>query len=326
MAAPGETQSDASRLEAGAFRTRMVLFGLLVIVCTLPLFPALSFLVPDKPVKSVIDLYSALMKVPDGSTVLLQTDWTNSTRAESGGEFEAIVRILMSKNCKLAIYSNGDPQAPRVAKDDIMRLNDERKQNGQRPYEHWNDFVSMGFFPNAEGATNAMAADLRAAWSSKKDVNLQGVPEAVFESPVLKNVHAVTDAPMLIIITASNTFNVLIERLSGKLPLTAAVTGVMGPESMVYYSSGQLDGLAVGMKSVYDLEYLMVYGVNEKDSSGKVMVNVPGHEPIPGVPNAKFSKGGRYYPTLHLALGLLIIAVVWGNISMFVERARRAAK
>jgi len=325
MATPGDLTPSQS-LEAQARRTRLTLFGLLFLCSSVPLFfPVLSKFVPNTPVDQSIDLYATLMRVPENSTILVQTDWTNSTRGESGGEFESIMRILMRKHCKLAIFSNGDPNAPRVAMDDLELLNADLKAAGQPEYKHWTDYVSMGFFPNAEGANNAEAANLRAAWAGKKDVDLQGAATDVFKSPVLENVHSIKDSPLIVIITASNTFNVLVERLSDKMPVVAAVTGVMGPESQVYYASKQIKGLATGVKGVYDLESLMETGINWKGPDGKIGFEIPDRPTVPGWPGQKnYDRGQRYFPTLILDLTLLILAVVAGNIGMLLAKKRSA--
>jgi hypothetical protein len=324
MAAPGEL-NQAQILEAQQRKTRLTLFAVLFLCSSIPLFfgKVLIKFVPNKPVDQSIDLYSTLMGVPDGSTILVQTDWTNSTRGESGGEFEAIMRILMRKHCKLAIYSNGDPNAPRVAMDDLLNLNKELPKDQQ--YQHWRDYVSMGFFPNAEGNNAAMAANLRKAWDGKKDVDTTGQSTDVFKSPVLDKVQTIKDCPLVVIITASNTYNVLVERLSGKITVGAAVTGVMGPESQLYYASKQVAGLATGVKGVYDLESLMETGINWTGPDGKIAFAVPDHPTVAGWPGAtNYDRGQRYFPTLIIDLTLLIIAVIVGNVQMFKAKKRGA--
>jgi hypothetical protein len=323
MAAPDDQISAAELLEAQTRKTRLTLFAILFLCSSIPLFfPFLIKLVPNKPVDSSYDLYKTLMDTKDGTTVLVQTDWTNGTRGESGGQFEAIMRILMRKHCKLAIYSNGDPNAPRVAMDDLETLNADLPV-GQR-YKHWDDYVSIGFFPNAEGNNAAMAASLRKAWSDNKDVDPAGKSRSVFESPVLASVQTVKDCSLLVLITPSDTFNVMVERLSGKIPIGAAVTGVMGPESEIYYKTKQVGGLAAGVKGAYDLESLMETGINWTGPDGKVAFQIPSYPTVPGWPGqTNYGRGRQYFPPLVIDLTLLIVAVIVGNIQML--RAKRKA-
>jgi hypothetical protein len=77
------------------------------------------------------------------------------------------------------------------------------------------------------------------------------------------------------------------------------VTGVMGPEMQVYYDSGQVKGLVSGLKGLYDVENEM-----QADFPGQVNLD----------------NGAKYYPTLHIALTLLMLAVVIGNLGMYLSR------
>jgi len=134
----------------------------------------------------------------------------------------------------------------------------------------------------------------------------------VFTSPVLEKIKSVKDFPLLIVLTASNTAKITLERLYGKVPLAMMVTGVMGPETQVYYDSGQLVGLSKGLKGVYDLEILMDVGGKAKG------VDLP-----PGFPKMlNRDQGSLYYPTLHFALTLLIVAIVIGNVGMALARRK----
>lgn len=285
------------------------LYLILIALTSIPLFIPMT--VPNVPEKSTEDLYQALMKIPEGKTVLMESDWTNSTRGESMGQFKALMRIIMRKKLKVCIYTAADPQAPKVSRDTIRSLNQERKDHNEPPFTEWNDWVSLGYFPAAEGTSVSIGSDVRKAFAGKKAADpVTGVQTDVFQSPVLKDIRSVADFPALIVLTASNTSNIVIERLYGKVPLGMMVTGVMGPETQVYYDSHQLFGLSKGLKGVYDMETLMNDGAPHDGIP-------PG---FPGMLNKDM--GALYYPTLHFALGLLILAVVIGNLGMFLGRRK----
>ena len=108
----------------------------------------------------------------------------------------------------------------------------------------------------------------------------------------------------MILVTGSKTSNIAIERIKSA-PLIMMVTGVMGPESQVYYDSGQVKGLVSGLKGLYDVEKAM-----DVDYKDKKYVNL--------------DNGAKYFPTLHIALTLMILAVVIGNVGMFLSRKRSA--
>lgn len=302
---------------------KWVLYLILFLCTSAPLFATIP--VPNKPFDASVDLFATLMKLPEGSTVLIGSDWTLSTRGESQGEMEALLRILMRRNIKFAIYSTADPQAPQVATDTVGRINAERKAKGQKEYVRFQDWVSLGYFANSEGTNQAIASDVHKAFAGKQDVQPGHPAQDVFSSPVLKDIHKTSDVPLLILISASSTDTITIERMTGKIPMAFMVTGVMVPQEQVYYQSGQLIGMCGGLKGVYDLETMMEYGLNVKAADGKIH-NPSDHvkDEIQGFPGEQnFGKGAGYWPTLHVALALLILAVLIGNLGMFLSRNSR---
>jgi hypothetical protein len=295
------------------------LYGILLVVTTVPLFATIP--VPNEPVEPTIDLYASLMKLPDNSRVLFASDWTGSTRGESMGQFDSIMKILMSKHIKVVLFSTADPQAPQAARDAIENINQERKKNGEKPYDRWTDWVNVGYFPNSEAAINGIANDLRAAFTGRKDFPPGEGQRDIFQSPVLQGAKSVQDFPMLITVTASKTSNYTVERVSGKTPLAFAVTGVMSPETQVFYQAKQIVGFAGGLKGEYDLETLMMNGVNVPGPDGKPVVKSDKYDVIPKFPGKlSAGKGATYYPTLHFAIALMIIMVVIGNVGMFLTK------
>lgn len=301
---------------------RWGLYLVLILATAIPLFKPVD--VPNKPTEEAVDFYANLMSLPEGSKVLVASDWTGSTRGESGGSFDAMMKILMRKNCKIALYSTGDPQAPQVAKDAIGRLNAERKLKGERVYKNFEDWVHLGYFANSEGTTGGIGNNLRVIFSGVKVYPEGQGATPVLNSPVFEGVNSIADFKMLILVTASKTADIIVERLYGKIPLAFQVTGVMVPETRNYYTSKQIVGMIGGLKGVYDLEQLMEYGINSPDKA-TARIKSNRYETIPGWPGqANKGKGTRYYPTLHVAIVLLILTVIIGNIGMLMSR--RSAK
>lgn len=302
---------------------RRVLYSILFVVLSFPLFLTISF--PVDPDPSSKDFYAAVTSVPEDKTVFLQSDWTNSTRGENGGHLEALLRILMSKKQKFVIYSLADPQAPQVFRDVIRRINEERKAQGLEVYTPWNDYVDLGFFANAEGTTVSIGNDVKKLFGTRRIKNPEGVEKNVFESPVMHPITQIGDAGLFIIVTASNTIDYAVQRLTGKVDMVCACTGVIGPSALVFYQSGQLKGVAVGLKGVYDVEYMMANGLNQAGADGKKLVEFPQKPDVSADKVAQgttFSRGAKYYASLHAALGLVILAVILGNIGMLASRKK----
>jgi hypothetical protein len=291
MATQDPTQGPRSLGEKLQSLPRQWLYLILIACATIPAF--FSFQVPGETRPETVDFFNELMALKEGDTVLIETDWTKSTRGESMGQFEALMRILMRKKVKFAFYSI-DPQAPQVAEDTLRRINDLEKAD----YQAGRDYVRLGYFPNAEAMNQQLATDLRKTFESK---TVKG--QRAIDTPVLKPLKKVEDAPLLIIVTASKSFNVAIERLNTRVRMLAMVTGVMVPESLIYYSSKQIKGMSGGLKGVYDLESLMQAKWPDKENAGK---------------------GKGYYPTLHVVLTLMILTIITGNVGMMLAKRRRA--
>lgn len=275
-----------------------VLYIILILLTAGPLFVKIS--VPNDPQDSSKAFYDNLMAIPDGSKVLVASDWTNSTRGESSGAMEAMLRIMMRKGIKIAVYSTGGADCPQVARNLIKEVSRSEVAKGGKPYVPFEDYVVLGYFPNSEGTTNAINNNIRAAFAGKKDFIPGSAPRDVMQSPIFSGVNSVSDFKYLIVVTASKTSEITIERIKNT-PLMFMVTGVMVPETRNYYASKQIVGLVGGVKGVYDMETMM-----EKD--------------FPGKQNA--GRGTAYYLSLHFAIALLILAVLVGNVAMFASRRR----
>ena len=282
-----------------------VIYLLLILACTVPQFFTIGL--PNQPDPASRALYARLMALGPNDRVLLASDWTNSTRGESRAHFVSVVKILMERGVKFAMYSTADPQAPQAAIDTIRVINEARTASGKPLYRRWDDWVNVGFFPDAEAATNGIANDIRSLFAAKRDFSPAG-SRAVFESPVLSGIRKVSDFRLLVVITASKTSNITVERVYGKAPLAFLVTGVMGPETQVYYQSRQLVGLAKGLKGAYDMEGLIRDG-GESLEGERIPPLLPGDPP---------GQGGKFYPALHFALALMIGLIVIGNVGMFL--------
>lgn len=297
---------------------RRILYVVLALMTSIPLFFKVAIpVIPDDYSKS---LYSALQNIPEDKTVFIQSDWTLSTRGENAGHLEAALRILMARKIKFAIFSVGDAQAPGVFRDVVRRINLERKNANLTEYKPWENYVDLGYFPNAEGTLQAIGGDVRKVFDKKRIRDTEGAERGVFESPVLAKINDIGNVGLYLVITASNTIDRAVERISAKTSLACMCTGVIGPSTLPWFQSGQLKGVAIGLKGVYDIEFLMKNGLN---------LDTPTSVRWPEKPDAKaevvsegttLDRGAKYYLSFHFAIFLLIGAVITGNVCMFISR------
>ncbi len=286
---------------------RRVLYLILILTATVPLF--FNKALPNVPDDSSESLYLSLARLQEGDTVIIQTDWTNATRGENGSHFEALIRALIAKKVKFALVSAYSPLAPAVARDVIGRINGDLVAEDKQPYRQWDDWVDLGFFPNMDAAAIGMRSDLRQIIQERKETDPQGQQRSVLQSPVFQNIKALGDIKLYMVVTGTNSINSIVARLSGAVPIGGMVTGVMGPELLVYYDAGQLVGLANGLKGVYDLEQMMSEPYTYVSKAG---VREEFEPILPGFSG----RGTRYYLTLTLTLILLVGTVVIGNLAM----------
>ncbi len=273
------------------------LYLALILATAVPLFFPVPL--PNEPKDTAKALFAAINEIPDESTVIIQSDWTESTRGESRGQMDILLRMLMRKNVKFAICSAADPQAPEVFRNLVFKLNAERKELKLREYKKWDDWVELGFYPSAEALGQAIAADIRGAFAGKRDAPPGGDDRPVFESPVLKDIVKVDDLSMYLVVTGTKSIIIAIERFSDKVKMGGMVTGVMGPETANYFYSGQLKGLSAGLKGVYDMCSL---------------------EEVAHPGTTKLKREEQYILSLHVAIFLLIAAVIVGNVGVFLTR------
>src|SRR6478735_827436 len=87
-----------------------MLYLVLIVLTSVPLFVTLT--IPNKEAKPSANFYTMVTGTGDPTfatftktidptkPVLIQTDWTTSTRGESMGQFKSLMRILMARKIK----------------------------------------------------------------------------------------------------------------------------------------------------------------------------------------------------------------------------------
>lgn len=297
-----------------------VLYLVLVLTTSIPLFIS-GTVIPTNVSDSTAALFVTMNNLKEGDVVAIESDWTLSSRGESAGQLEAVLRILHAKKCKFVLFSMADAQAPQVARNVIARLNLEFKGS---EFKQWEDYVDLKFFPQAESMALSMKGNLRQAWSDREAIDPStNKSRKVFESPVLANINSLKDLKLYTIVTASGTPQIIIQRFGNPsdVPIIAMVTGVMGPETRNYYVAGQLKGLTIGLRGVAELETAMAKGVNYSVDGKEPAVKLPTYNgSIPPMEGVTFDRGMKYFASLHVAMFMLIFAVILGNLGMIAKR------
>ncbi len=308
-----------------------VLYLILSIIIIISVFNSKPL--PIQPTAQTADFYSILMKMPPGKVVVIESDFTNSTRGESAGQLEALVRILVRTGRKFIVFAGADPQAPTVSTDIIEKvIKAEEAATPGLKFKRQQDWIRVGNFPNLDNTARQFQSDFRSAF---KGLNDQGQP--VLSMPPFEGVNSINDLGLYVNVTASSTLDSLVGRLQfqevtydGKKVrsrLAAMVTGVIGPEAVNYYKSGLISGLVVGLNGTVELETLMSRGlISKKDKNDPDKVVIEGMSPTDKLPGISIGRGTQYYFALHTAMALLILAVIVGNVGAALQKIQGRSK
>lgn len=282
---------------------------------------AMSIRVPTVIDPCTAEAYTLLRNVPEGSTVIIDTGYTNASRGESGCQMEAVLRMLMREKVKFVVYTWVEPQCAIIVQQAIDEINSERRLAHEPEYREWTDYLNLGYFPDGATMLQTVAANLRESlWKAKLAKDLSGRQRPVFESPVLHGIQKVSDLKLYVVLSPTNLMPTVVARVGPMLPVISMPIGVMFPEQFNYYKSGQLKGLVNGLVGAIQLETLMEEGI---DSQGVPGGHAPGKPIAAGFPGqANYARGASYYFAFCCAIGLLLLAIAVGNVGMFLEQRR----
>ncbi len=271
---------------------RRVLYLLLILAVGLPLIFSAPVPAPAvlPPTRSFYDTVEALANDPvrRNKLVILSANFSSSTAAESLTQTDTVMRHLMRRKLKFAIFDFVDPQGRELAQQTAEKL-----QN-QYGYVYGRDYVNWGYRPvgAAVPTVKAMVRDIPAAIGR----DITNTP--LTEIPVMEGVKGVNDIAAVIEVTGSASLPVWIGyfQRTGREPVPTlfCTTAVQGPEAFPLLKSGQLQGMLVGLQGAAEYE---------------VLLKEPG-----------FATRGS--ASLSYAHFLILALIILGNVSMLLSRSR----
>jgi hypothetical protein len=221
--------------------------------------------------------------------VILSTNYGAGTLAENNTQAEAVMRHLMKRHLKFAIFAFNDPQGRELGQRVADSIQDKYS------YVYGRDYVNIGYRPAdvIVPLLKAAVRDVPGAFGN----DIRGTPLA--QVPVMQGVKTANDIGLIIEITPSATVGAWIQfyqRTGDKpIPTLFCPTAVMAPEAFPYLKSGQLQGMLTGLGGAIEYEVL----TGEKGF------------------------GTRASASLSYAHLLIIVLIILGNAGMFAERYLR---
>ncbi len=273
---------------------RRVIYAILIGVILIPLFlPGLSL--PTYPSKQSQDFYNTVEQVAKQSPqkiVIVDGQWSPSTRGENQWQAEAIVTHLMMRHVHFAILSF-DTQNNTVMQ--TLVVAPLAKKYG---YVYGRDYINWGYRPAAVFVPTVKSLVVDIPGTIKKDY--KGTP--VTDFPVMKGIKSRADVGAVIEVTPTASGDVwlgLFEQ-NNTPPFLFAPTAVMAPTYYPYVDTGQIAGMLTGIKGAGDYEGLL----------------------------GTHSFGTRAAGALSLVYGLIILLIIVGNVGYYAARGatRRAGK
>lgn len=271
---------------------RRVIYAVLLAVIILPLF--ITIQLPSYPSQQSQDFFDTIERVAKESPnklVILDGQWSPSTRGENQWQTQAIVAHLMARHLHFATLT-GDTQNNTVTQTQIVEPL--AKRYG---YVYGRDYVNWGFRPPASYVPTIKGLVTDIPGTIKKDY--KGTPITQF--PVMKGIKTRDDIGALVEVTPAATAESwlgLFEQ-NNNPPFLFAPTAVMAPTYYPYLDTKQMAGMLTGIKGAGDYEGLLI---NAK------LLDRP-----------SFGTGAA--GALSFVYALIILLIVLGNVGYYAGRA-----
>ncbi len=170
-------------------------------------------------------------------------------------------------------------------------------ENLMAPYEkagkkYGEDWVNLGYLSGVENAIATYCRDLKKAYP--KDFRGNSTDTV----PILKDIKTVSDSKMFIFFTTGNADMYVRQVSPYKIPLIGGLISTISLQAEPYVQSGQLAGILSGLRGGAEYETLM-------------------KDPGIGVASMDAQSMGHV---------LIVLFIIFANVSYFVTRSREAAK
>lgn len=227
-------------------KTQHIIYIILAVLIIVSLFlPVSKEMEISHPTNS---FYEAVNSLPEGSRVLLGTDFDASSRAEMVPQLKIIIRHLFKRNLKIIALSMWD-QGPMFADRILREIGDELGK------EYGLDYVNLGYAAGVHSMVRLLKDDIRAVY--KKDFAGNDVEDMV----ILDGLTGVGEMPILVEISdtpvGARTYIEQIQSFNKEFRIICGLTATAVPPITPYIQSEQIEGYIIGLKGASEYEYLL---------------------------------------------------------------------
>ena len=256
---------------------------------------------PVKPSPMTKAAFNTVESLKEGDVVFLSLDLDPASQPELDPFYRAVLLQLKRKNVKVVIatvWYAAPPLIERWIRESVEQpiaatASDIYSGPPDRAYKKNVDYVYLGFRDGKQATITALGNDLRKVFDGRA---ADGTPlDAI---PMMQGIKQLKDFDLMVLISAGfpgAKEYVQYVQARYKLKMVAACTAVSTTDLSPYFQAGQLLGLVGGMTAVAEYETLV--GRKGTALQGTDVLNV-GH-------------------------GIVILAIIFGNIIYFTGRRRR---
>ncbi len=270
---------------------RRWIFLFVFLALTVPMFLEVDFELSIS--REVQSLYTALDELQPGSKVLMSFDYDPPSAPELQPMADALMKFCLKKRLKIIIMGLW-PQGPIQANIALQSAFEDDDIDAES-YVYGIDYVNLGFQAGNEFVIQRMGSSFQDMF--KKDY----AGNRYIDLPLMRGIKNFNDIDFSINFSAGypgtvEWVQVAVDRYHVRLG--AGNTAVQAPQVYPYYNSGQVVGLAGGMRGAAEIEGVISRyeqdGVDYKD------------------------KGTRYMFSQTIAHAVVMFFIIIGNIAYFV--------
>jgi hypothetical protein len=245
----------------------------------------------------VKNIFDKVQSLPPGSRVLLSMDYGPSTVPEIQPMVNALVRHCNEKNLKIyymCLWATGQ-NLTTITVDSVQTKEFPEKEYGI-------DYVNLGYKAGNEGLINVILTDLKKMYTT----DVRGT--YIDDIPMTREIRNLTSFDLIIGLgggTPGIKEWILFAGDPGNIPVAGGCTAVQAPLLYPYWPN-QLLGLMGGIKGAAEYE-------------SELMRNFPQYK-------KKSSPGIKMMGPQAIAHIVIMLFIIVGNITFFLERAREKRK
>lgn len=271
---------------------RRIIYLAIVLAVTVPLL--LHFEIPLTPTPIVRSLFDAIEALPPGSKVILSFDYGPSTVPENDPMAFALTQHLLTLNHNvymMALWATGSRNLDRTI-DKVIRRDFPEKRYGV-------DYVKLGYKAGDEGLINTLFKDFKTMYTTDAHgTNIDSVP-------MMEDIETLKSFDMILNVGSGRPGTkewIQYAGDRGNIPIGAGVTAVEALLLYPYYPR-QLKGLMGGLQGAAEYETALIMKYPQfRETARQAQI---------------------YMGPQSVAHYVIILLVILGNLSYFLERRRK---